>query len=60
MKDLRSGEQTAVAQDSVAAHCARYWVKEGEGQRGNLRERNDQVEAVKRFFAENGKALAVG
>jgi len=21
---------------------------------------NDQVEAVKRFFAENGKALAVG
>ncbi|CDW59773.1 tRNA-synt His and TPR 21 and HGTP anticodon domai n containing protein [Trichuris trichiura] len=42
VKDLRSGEQTAVAQDSVAAHLRTL------------------LEAVKRFFAENGKALAVG
>ncbi len=39
VKDLRSGEQTAVAQDSVACALCTSDVKEGEGQRGNLRER---------------------
>lgn len=60
VKDLRSGEQTAVAQDSVAAHLRTLLELRKEGQRGNLRERKRPVEAVKRFLLKMAKHWLLG
>lgn len=59
VKDLRSGEQTTVTQDEAGA-LAHFTGLRGRTAWKCTRTENDQVDAVKRFFAENGKALAVG